>query len=159
MLNANVPIAENDSENIKPVTISRTLVRREPCARGSNYLPLLFPAHGLCRGAEIARKPGPNFHECDKPAGACIVSSTGDQIQVAMTVPKAPIENDPPLELEPLRRDLLATYSEFLPFGQHEPSLAPNSRNSRIHRSRESSNQLTNSASARVRDCVDFGPR
>ena len=73
-----------------------------------------------------------------------------------MTVPEPPVENGPPLGLKPPRSDLLATYSQILPFGQHEASLASNVRERPIGRLRDSSNHRNRFTQAAVTGSVDF---
>jgi hypothetical protein len=117
VLHPNLFRLKNDPDHIEAEGIAGLLKARDPNLSGPAELALLFPVDRAHGSAEIRRLSRFHFNERDHSPSA--VSSSGDEIDVAVPVPKPTLRNLPAVDREPPLRHTLAPPSHGLPFGCH----------------------------------------
>jgi hypothetical protein len=115
VLNADVLGTENHPYHIKTKGVTRTLKARHPDFGRPAELALLSPVDGAHGTAEMVRRAGLNLDERHGSAGPLALCSGCNQIDVAATIPKAPLGNLPTVNRKPSLRDSLAFASHDLP--------------------------------------------
>jgi len=112
-------VSNENTDNVESVSLSWLPVAAYPHARRPNQLPPLPPIHGLDRAAKNLAGSGLYFDESN---GAVSLS---DEIEVAVTIPKTPLEHPPALLGQPALGDSLAAESENLVVRGHGASITP----------------------------------
>ena len=123
VLDPHPALADHHTQDVESVLVLRTPVRSDPRARRPDQLLLFGPADGLRRCAEVGRQPGSYLHKGNQPTRRPIARLARDQVEIAVAVPEAAIQNGPTARLEPASGDRFATYSQQLPPSQHTTSV------------------------------------
>jgi hypothetical protein len=109
MLDAHVLGTKDHSDNVEAEGIAGHLVAGNPNLRGTDELSLFAPPYLRDWAAEIERFPGLYLYECYCALRAICRTASGNQIDVAMTVPEALLRYLPSMGVQPPRRDAFAT--------------------------------------------------
>src|SRR5687768_619618 len=110
-----VPAAKNDPDHVEPEGVGRLLVAGDPYLGGSGKLALFPPAHRAKRTAERIGFSGLYLDEGYHPSRAAAVGTHRNQIDVAVTVTKAPLGYLPAVDGQPFCGHLLSPIPHCLP--------------------------------------------
>ena len=113
VLNPDCLCPKNDPDHVESEGIAGTLKSRDPNLRRTAQLTLLSPIHGTDRTSKGIARPRLYFNESDGAIGL-VLCARSDEIDVAMAVAEAMLDDVPAMNLEPFRRDALAFYSHRL---------------------------------------------
>src|SRR3954471_3659743 len=129
---------KNDPDHVESEGIARTLKARDPDLRRTAQLTLLPPVHGADRTAKGIIGPRLHFDESDGAVGI-VLRARCDEINIAMAVPEAMLNDVPAVNPEPPRRDTLAFHSHRLSRFGHESQSRALHLSTNIHSRRTTS--------------------
>ena len=123
-------VAVDNADHVEPVVVPGTPVLRNPVPRRPGQLTLLPPMHRSQRTSISARRAGLHFDERHDASSRAMPftrpgSPLDNQVDIPMTTPKPARENDPAPACEPLLREPLSAFTQYLPRRQHDPILPP----------------------------------
>src|SRR6185312_10845352 len=106
--NADAPPVHEHPDHIEPIAVRGLAEPVDPDVRGPDELASLSPVDRLHRIAELSPPPRFDLHEHHQPA------PPRDEVEVAMAIAKAPVNERPAQMLEPLGGVRFAGESESL---------------------------------------------
>ena len=118
VLDADIFCSKNDPDHVEPEGITGSLETGNPDLRRSAQLALLPPVHCSDRSTERIAGARLHFHERNRAMRICL-TTTRDEIDVAMAVSKTMLDDIPAVDAQPSRRHSFAFDAHRLPRIRH----------------------------------------